>query len=541
MTEISKELAVLSSLYEVLHESRNDEAYFTETLRKELENDYIRSTLMWTEEKTRNLFREPFRIKEIVSLLKKSNKEYERLLQINREELFEALNDFDNADYIKDYFESNNNSFVLNITQSQAKLVEFAESVLRELTFESAEVWIADGKRLSDSVTSIDYDAIYLTKNDDSYLIEFKDYHNDLGCQIKFSNLSTVFKAYNAVADSIFIPLIDTPWQYIKAIADNINAHLESGLATDKEKRISALVRHIAGIRLVEGVTIPPQLYELIKKYNLHNVLKAPFDLLTPALCKKKYEPFWREIFNMLVESQEGIPSYLEDSVSKEAFENHKNLITERMNSLGYNGTYPDYYKKDRVMKPTMFRSYNMSYVVSCEKYAEHHIHCWSVWQDGVINTNIMAGVIFNKSDDAVTDIYSTMFDNNGKSAFSIISTLYCESMSAETYVENTKRITEAAVRKAELKKQEKTDYDFNNVLTRDKKLNIFALLIVFVLFSLGLSLIAPLLLIIMDGKSISEIFTFMKENPVFSYIGMGGGAFATVIFAWLEWRSTKK
>ena len=73
MTEISKELAVLSSLYEILYESRNDEAFFTETLRKELENDYVRSTLMWTEEKTRNLFREPFKIKEIASLLKKSN------------------------------------------------------------------------------------------------------------------------------------------------------------------------------------------------------------------------------------------------------------------------------------------------------------------------------------------------------------------------------------------------------------------------------------------------------------------------------------
>ncbi len=540
MTEISKELAILSSLYEILYENRNDEAYFTETLRKELENDKTKSTLMWTDEKTRNLFREPFRIKEIASLLKKSNKEFERLLQINREEFFEKLNDFDNADFIKDYFESNNNSFVLNVGQSQAKLVEFAESVLRDFTFESAEVY-SGGKRISESVTSIDYDAIYLTQNDDSYLIEFKDYYNDFGCQIKFSNLSTVFKAYNAVCESIFLPLIDTPWQYIKAIADNINAHLESGLATDKEKRISALVRHIAGVRLVESATIPPQLYELIKKYNLHNVLKSPFDLSTPALCKKKYEPFWREIFNMLVESQEGIPSYLEENVSKEAFENHKNLITKQMNSLGYEGTYPDFHKKDRVMKPTMFRSYNMSYVVSCEKYAEHHIHCWSVWQDGVINTNIIAGVIFNKSDDAVTDIYSTMFDTNGKSAFSIISTLYSESMSSETYEENTKRITEAAVRKAELKKQEKSDYDFNNVLTRDKKLNLFALLIVFVLFSLGFSLIAPLLLIIMDGKSISEIFTFMKENPVFCYIGTGGGALATVIFAWLEWKSTKK
>lgn len=540
MTEISKELPVLASLFEVLYAVKDDEELFTELLRSELENDKTKSTLMWTDEKTRNLFREPFKVKEISALLKKSNAEFERLLQVNQEEFFEKLNDFDNADFIKAFFESRGNSFVLNISESEAQLVEFADSVLREFTFESADVY-RNGKRLLAKVTSVDYDAIYLTKMNGSYLIEFKDYFNDLGCQIKFSNLSTVFKAYNAVCESIFLPFIDTPWQYITAIADNINAHLESGLATDKEKQISALVRHIAGIRLVEGVTVAPQLYDLIKKYNLHSVLKAPFDLLTPALCKKKYEPFWREIFNMLVETQEGIPSYLEENASKEDFENHKNFITQQMDLLGYTGTYPDYYKKDRMIKPTLFRSYNMSYVVSFEKYAEHHIHCWSVLQDGVINTNVIAGVVFNKSNDIKTDVYSTMFDSNGKSAFSIISTLYSGSMSAETYEENTKKIAEAAVRKADLKKEEKADYDFKNVLTRDKKLNFFALLVVFVLFSLGFSLIAPLLLLIVDGKSISEIFIFMKENPVLSYLGTGGGALATVIFALLEWKSTKK
>ena len=34
--------------------------------------------------------------------------------------------------------------------------------------------------------------------------------------------------------------------------------------------------------------------------------------------------PFWRDIFNMLVGSQEGIPSFLEENVSREDFENHK-------------------------------------------------------------------------------------------------------------------------------------------------------------------------------------------------------------------------
>ena len=539
MTKISKELAVLSYLYEVLYSIKDDEAYFTESLRQELESEKIGDTLMLTDEKTRNLFREPFNIKEISALLKKSNAEFERWLEINQTEFLESLNEFENSDLIKDYFESTGNSFMLNVSEQETKIGEFAASVLRSFTFESAEVYF-NGKLLTENVAEIFYDAAFLTKTDGFYLLEFISYYHDRIFQIKFSGLTSVLKSYNAVCESIFLPFIDTPWQYITAIADNINAHLECGLATLKEKQISALVLHIAGIRLVEGVTLAPQLYDLIKKYNLHNVLKPPFDLLTPALCKKKYEPFWRDIFNMLVGSQEGIPSFLEENVSREDFENHKNLITKQMNSHGYEGTYPDYYKKDRVIKPTIFRSYNMSYIVSFEKYAVHHIHCWSVLKDGVINTNVIAGVIFNKRDDIETDIYSTMFNSNGKSTFSIISTMYSGSMSDETYEENTRKITEAAVRTAELKKEEKFDYDFKNILTRDKKLNLLFLLIAFVLFTFGFSLIAPLLLII-DGESIIEIFSLMKENPIFSYIGISGGVVATAIFALLEWKSAKK
>ena len=540
MSEMTKELVVLRNSYVDLYESDDEEFKFF--LKSDLEDEDFQEVLMSSDEKIKSFFQKPYNKQGILDWLKQANDKYEAILKKSQDEFFKKLEIFDNADFLKCFFSAEESLFILDICADKAVTEEFSDSVYRNITFESAQVYY-NGNPVTDNQIDIFYNTIQLIEEDGTYILEFKTYLNYKTeiYQIKFSNISVLLKSYSALEDSRYWLFIDTPWDYVTAIAENINAHRVYGLETLKEKQISSLILHLTGYKLIDAVTIPPVLYALIKKYNLQNVIRPPYDLTDPKLCKKKFEPLWRDIFNLLAESQEELPSYFEETVAAEEVIKHKTLVTEHMNSLGYVGEYPDFYKKDRLIKPTLLRAYNLSYVVGFEKFAEHHIHCWSFKNDDVIHTVLFSGVIFNKTDDVRTDVYSTMFDCKGKASFAILSTVNAGAMNPQTYEEWTKKAIEAAVRKAELKKVEKDDYFFKNIFSRNPTLNFKFVALMFLLFTAGFSLIVPLLLIWIDGSSITEVIAFLKEEPIFLSLGVIGGVLATALITFIEWISSKR
>lgn len=540
MAEMTKELVVLHNSYVDLYESDDEEFEFF--LKNDLEDEDFQEVLMSSNEKIKSFFQKPYNKQGILDWLKKANDKYEAILKEAQYEFFKRLEIFDKADFLKTFFSAEESIFVLDIYSDKAVTEEFSDSVYRSITFESARVY-HNGSSVTDSQIDIFFDTIQLIEENDTYILEFKTYLNYETeiYQIKFSNISVLLKAYSALEDSRYWLFIDTPWDYVTAIAENINAHRLYGLETPEEKQISSLILHLTGYKLTDAVTVPAVLYDLIQKYNLQKVIKAPYDLTALELCQKKFEPLWRDIFNLLVESQENLPSYFEETVDAEDVKKHKVLVTDHMNSLGYVGEYPDFYKKDRLIKPTLLRAYNLSYVVGFEKYAEHHIHCWSFKNNDVIHTVLFSGVIFNKTDDVKTDVYSTMFDCKGKATFAILSTLNAGAMNSQTYEEWTKKAIDAAVRKSELKKAEKEDYFFKNIFSRNPTLNPKFLVLIFIIFTVGFSLIVPLLLILIDGRSIHEVIIFLKEEPMFFSVGVIGGALATTLIALVEWISSKR
>lgn len=450
------------------------------------------------------------------------------------------LETFESSDFLKEFFSSEDNILGLNICNSNAYIEEFSDSVLRKIVFENSKVYL-NGDVLNDKKVEIYYDTIQIVKENGSYILELTEYFANNHYKIKFDNISTILRAYSAESDYLFWLYINTPWDYVVALAKNINAHFIYGVANKKEKKIFDLIKHLMGEKLVNADAVPAELYCLIEKHNLKNNIKAPYNLTQPYLCKKKYEPFWRDIFNLISESQKDLPSYFEETVSKEMLKKHKNLITAQMNILGYWGTYPDFYKKDCIIKPKLIRTYNLSHVVAFEKFAEHHIHCYSFINNDVIHSTFLVGTIFNKNSDEESDIYSTMFDCNGKAVFSILSTINAGAMNIETYECWTKNAVNAAVKKADLKKLNKDDYFFKSIFERGVTLNFKALLLIFILFSIGFSLIVPLLLFVLEGNTISEVITFLKSEPLLMSFGLIGGFVATILVAVFEWLSSKK
>ena len=211
------------------------------------------------------------------------------------------------------------------------------------------------------------------------------------------------------------------------------------------------------------------------------------------------------------------------------------------MNKWGYTGVYPDYYKKDSIKKPTLLKTYNLSHVIAYEKFVEHHIHCYSFENENVIHTTFFVGTIFNKKDTDTSDIYSTMFVCGGRAVFSILSTINAGAMDKASYEIRTRNAVKAAVKKADLKKTDKDDYYFKSLFERNARLNFKALIFMLVFFSVGFSMIAPVLLIVLEGCSFSEIVAIMKDEPLFILTGIIGGFVATFLVALFEWLSGKK
>lgn len=533
-----KEAAWMDFLSEALFDLNDDD--FIERLEEELQEEDFINVLNSADEKTKSLFTQPYAVEEIKAYLKVQSEAFEKLSAENQALFLKTLEDFENSDYLKEYFSTEMKLLDLETDASSVFIQEFTDSVFRKITFENAEVFL-DGMPFTEKHTDMYYDFIRLTKDNGVYVLEAENIGMSCVSIIRFTNLSVTLKAYRADSDSQFWLFVNTPWDYLAALANGINAHLKYGLANPKEEKLFGIVKHLLGEKITGIDAVPMQIYQLIEKHNLKNAAKPPYDFTKPYFCKKKFEPLWREIFAMICESQEGLPSYFEEKVSKEEFEKHKQLITGQMNAQGYTGTYPDYYKKDSTMKPTLLRTYNLSHIIAFEKYTEHHIHCYSFGSNGVIHTSFFIGTVFNKSDSETGDIYSSMFDCNGRAVFSILSTVFTGNMSKQTYEDWTKNAVKAAVRKADLKKADKDDFHFKSIFERGVKLNFLPLLLIFVMFSVGFSLITPLLLFILEGDTLPEIITFLKSEPLLLVFGPVGGLLATVLLAVFEVGAAKK
>lgn len=540
MSAINKEIVIMNYLFNSLYET-GVEKDFVEQLRDELQQGYLKNLLNAADEKTRKMFEEPFSINEIKEQIKKGKDIFEKTAEQMRAELTEKLEMFENSDFLKAFFTSEDNFFLeLENRNSSVYIEEFSDSVLRRITFDNSEIRL-NGKALSDEKIEIYYDTVQLIEKNGSYMLEIANYITDEYYTVKFDNISVLLKAYSAESDNAFWFFVSTPWDYVISLANSINAHFCYNVATQSEKEIFGLVKHLIGEKYLDADTVPSELYHLIEKHNLKKSIPAPYDLTNPYLCQKKYEPFWRDILNLISESQKDLPSYFEETVSKADFEKHKNMITAELESYGYSGTYPDFYKENSIIKPTLLKTYNLSYVIAFEKYVQHHIRCYSFSDNGVIHTTFFVGTVFQKKANVRSDIYSTMFDCNGKAVFSILSTVNAGAMSEGTYELRTKNAIKAAVKKAELKKLDKEEYNFKSVFERKPVLNFRGIIFAFILFSFGFSLIVPLMLIIMEGNTIPEVIYFLKSEPILLSVGVVGGAVATALFVLVEWIGSKK
>jgi hypothetical protein len=226
------------------------------------------------------------------------------------------------------------------------------------------------------------------------------------------------------------------------------------------------------------------ELLPLIEKTKIKNLSDKRRNFITQQLLNKlnliKYKPLWQEIFDLISESQKDYPFEIAIKKSKGTITKFKNKVTNLMQEYGFDGVYPDFYKKSAVKGAHLFESYNMSYTALNEKNAVHHIRCEEFINENSIDLSFMYGTEFLKSNQEMTDINACRFNCKGKK--------YASRIRFDDYFDTDKKIeleekVKIVTKKAEFKKltKEEKSKTFNlNYSLSDK----FALFLITFIFS---------------------------------------------------------
>ncbi len=274
-----------------------------------------------------------------------------------------------------------------------------------------------------------------------------------------------------------------SPWEHLQCIINLIfeKYSLPGDHLNDREKELLPLVSELT--KLAYFAHIPeeldhdgfPVMREYIKNHGFDELLPL-FDILEndTADSKKKfnvgqkiiaklntvkYEPLWRELYELIVSSQANYPSMAEALCPSELLKETRENIQTLMESHGYSGTYPNFSKRGSLKGVRLIDSYDMSYFIVNEKDTVHHIHCTEEYVSGYLNIEFLCGAQMLRKNETSGDIYSCLFNAKGRRVFSTVS---YESehtdLDGNIVSEDLERRVLLATKRAELKKLTKEE-----------------------------------------------------------------------------------
>ena len=277
-------------------------------------------------------------------------------------------------------------------------------------------------------------------------------------------------------------------WDVITRAASDILSKysLSDDYCNKQEKAIVPLLANLCN--LTPWACLPEEfdtydfsvLKELLAKYNYKkplNVLEKTINTtherkrerlakkLFALLNRQKYEPLWREIYNLISASQCGYPDAVPILCNKEILYETREKIQKRMEAHGYSGNYPDFTKKGSISGLHSVTSGFSPYIVGMEKNVVFHIHFSEFLQNDSISVEIFCGTEMLKKDETSGDIYSCMFEADGRR---LINTVYFDVYDREdplSYMSNDPNdFVDVAVKKAEVKKLTKAERQKTNM-----------------------------------------------------------------------------
>jgi len=341
-----------------------------------------------------------------------------------------------------------------------------------------------------------------------------------------------------------------TPWDTLISIACNILSKRDLGeeYFNQKECEIMPLIKELSQLSAFSRLSDEESpsfdnLKQYIRKHNLSKIIplldKAASNYknlfsrqmhlirLTNKLNDKACEKLWRELYDLIVDSQRGyddkIISYDQKLINKIRLQTENNF-----HKLGYEGKYPTFRKKGVIKGIKLEESYHQTYFVGLEKNVEHIVHCTENVYSGMLQIEFLCGTALLKKNESITDIYSCCFNARGRRFFKSIY-LYENVDSDIDIFERLEQYTQIAAKRAECIKLNKNELELigNDFVPWLNFLNIlfFAGGLFGILMTLSFIIFVSLITAIEEGFSaVPETIGMIPWWLIFIFCALGFG-----------------
>ncbi|MCM1544052.1 MAG: hypothetical protein NC110_02030, partial [Ruminococcus sp.] len=139
-------------------------------------------------------------------------------------------------------------------------------------------------------------------------------------------------------------------------------------------------------------------------------------DIFVDKLNRQKYADLWRDIYSKAAMSQKGYPSFVEEKLK--GIDIMRNSVQQKMKSLGFSGTYPNYYKEGRLKGAHLETSYGKTYFVGPAKRTVSAVSFFEYVLDDQLCLVTIDGIAQLKNGEAFNDIFDCCFNADGRRIF---------------------------------------------------------------------------------------------------------------------------
>ena len=386
------------------------------------------------------------------------------------------------------------------------------------------------------------------TDEDDTYPIVFR-----------FKNVRVEQRAYNAIKQKF---QTDSPWGFLSYVAFEIigrSAHSDQ-LLNEKEivlmpllnelcllNRVYSLINYeeqsvvassfscgnITGMPVIKGYC---DKYGLEKQKALVEKLEKKLSdgkdpgLLCDKLCNSlnnsTCESAWREIYNLISESQAEYPNFTDYAVKPDDLASCRAKIQAVMQENGFEGKYPDFYRTVDIKSPRMALCDGEPFLIFAEKNVKLLIHCE---EQGFLNNSLhidfLTAALRDKKDVNITDIFSCFFHHRGK----VFTNSACWSKSAYENEVTVDEVAQIACKKAELKRLTKKEKENSGTMSLPIRLFVLMGVAFGALFCLLMAIFCFILCVFLSD--IHQAWEITVSVPWWQMFLFSGGAFGVFMY----------
>ena len=372
----------------------------------------------------------------------------------------------------------------------------------------------------------------------------------DSTIRFAFTEAEAEFLPYDALGVRA---ISSSPWPTLSVACGCIlhKSMLVPELLCEREKELLPLIREISTLIFAEEDIKFDNLRAIAKKHGLKKIEKALSKIEKKKSFKRRFDgtrmlpkrlnhisniKMWREIYDMIAESQKDYPKAVDIVFDVDEVTSVRERVTKILYDRGYSGVYPCFTKPLKPRKFLCFLSHGMHYISLGEKRMQARIH-FAESSDEIPMLRACSGTVFYRKNELVDDFFSFAFDARGRR-------YYAGSNITEFKSDNEEleKVVNIAAKKAEfeqLTKEEKardkkprypTHYQIS--LKNDWKLFLFIILFSIVvgggLFFIGMTLFSFLIEVILQGFTAEAISEFFKMDSLLyfaamSFLGFGG------------------